>query len=591
MIQRVVDLQKYLKTGSLLLLFCFLMTTGIPVFADTAPAGGQAFTDVPSSSYAFKDINDLRALGITGGTGNNKFGYGKPTTRGELATLLVRLMGWEQISPDKGSFSDNQDKTKYYYKPIETAVQHGVILKDGTSFRPTDTITREDMAVMIIRCLGYGTLARGLDYLGRPFPDVTVDLGYITMAKDLGIISGSGGKFDPKGTALKEQAAAMMMRMYNRLNAPIKDLSAFYAISSSPQQDKIADLTSVCFGWSRLTYDPGTNQVILNTAHDGTNNQEYYVPEGFSARIATTEQNNVNTLLSVYSSQDVKITDPLSGTRVGLPEYVLTRPDVYGKVIDDIISQVSLTTRGTETGSFGGVVIDFEGMKGDVLKQDFNAFLKDLREKLDKSKKLYVTVPPVLSKGQPYYDGYDYRTIGGIADKVILMAHDYDAKHLTDSDMARGVTSTPLTPINDVYYALKAITAPNSGVQDVSKIMLQISFNWIGWRTVDGKTVNSVPDPYKYNGFIKLFDNNVTMGYSDTSRNPYISFTDSDGMQNTVWYEDTRSVTEKIKLAGMFGIQGVSLWRLGNIPDYVPTDGKTLYQDVWQNVLKLLSGT
>lgn len=565
------------------------MTTGIPVFADDAPADRQVFTDVPPNSYAFRDINDLRTLGITSGTGNNKFGYGKPTTRGEFVTLLVRLMGWKQISSDKGSFDDNQDKTKYYYKTIETAVQHGAILKDEMHFMPDDAITRNDMAVMIIRCLGYDTLARGLGYLGQPFPDVTEDMGYITMAKDLGIISGSGGKFDPQGTALKEQAAAMMMRMYNRLNAPVRDLNAFYAISSSSQQDKIADLTSVCFGWSRLMYDQETDQVIMNIAHDGTSNQEYYVPEGFSARIATADQNNVNTLLSVYSSQDVKITDPLSGTQVGLPEYVLTRPDVYGKVIDDIISQVNLTVRGTETGSFGGVVIDFEGMKGDVLKQDFNTFLKELRQKLDKSKKLYVTVPPVLSKGQPYYDGYDYRTIGGIADKVILMAHDYDAKHLNEIDKARGTTYTPLTPISDVYYALKAIVDPNNGVQDVSKIMLQISFNWVGWRTVDGKTVNSDPDLYSYSNFIKLFDNNVTMGYSDTSRNPYISFTDSSGMQDTVWYEDTRSVTEKIKLAGMFGIKGVSLWRLGNIPDYVPADEKNLYQDVWQNVLKLLS--
>jgi spore germination protein YaaH len=582
-------LQKYFKMISLLLLSGFLMATGLPVFADAVPAGGLVFTDVPSGSYAFKDINDLRTLGITGGIGNNKFGYGKPTTRGEFVTLLVRLMGWEQISPGKGSFNDNQDKTKYYYKTIETAVQHGVILKDGTSFKPDNTITREDMAVMIIRCLGYDTLARGLDYLGQPFPDVNGDLGYITIAKDLGIINGSGGKFDPKGTALKEQAAAMMMRMYNRLNAPVEDLNAFYAISSNTQQDKIADLTSVCFGWSRLTYDPGANQVILNTLHDGTSNQEYYVPEAFSARIATADQNNVNTLFSVYSSQDTKITDPQSGTQVGLPGYVLARPDVYRKVIDDIISQVNLATRGTETGSFGGVVIDFEGMKGDVLKQDFNAFLKELREKLDKSKKLYVTVPPVLSKGQPYFDGYDYRTIGGIADKIILMAHDYDAKRLTGSDMARGVTSTPLTPVSDVYYALKAITDPGSGVQDVGKIMLQISFNWVGWRTADGKTVNSVPDLYSYNNFIKLFENNITMGYSDSTRNPYISFTDSSGMQNTVWYEDTRSVTEKIKLAGMFGIKGVSLWRLGSIPDYVPADGKPLYQDVWQNILKLRS--
>jgi len=564
------------------------MTAGFDNFAEATPDDGQVFTDVPSNSYAFSDINDLRTLGITQGIGNNKFGYGKTVKRGEFVSLLVRLMRWEQITPDKGSFTDNTDKSQYYFKTIETALQHSVIIKDSAFFRPDDDITREEMAVMIVRCMDYDTLAGQLDYLGQPFPDVDAKLGYITVAKDIGIISGYGGKFHPEGTALKEQAAAMLMRMYNRLNAPIKELNAFYAISSNSQQEKITELSSVCFGWSRLTYDAMTNQVILNTTNDETNSHEYSVPEGFSSRIEKAEQNNVITLLSIYSSQDTKIVPSYSETSVGLPEYVLTRPEVYKKVIEDILNKVNLTSRGSETGSFGGLVIDFEGMKGEVLKQAFNDFLKELRGKLDKSKKLYVAVPPAVGKGQPYYDGYDYRTIGEIADKVILMAHDYNAKRLTDSDMARGVTNTPLTPISDVYYALRTITDSDSGVRDVNKVMLQISFSWVGWRTVDGKTVNSVPDAYSYSGFIKQLDNNPVIEYSDTSRNPYILLTDSDGIKRTIWYEDTRSVTEKIKLAGMFGIDGISLWRLGNIPDYVPSDGKTVYQDVWQNIIKLL---
>ena len=33
-----------------------------------------------------------------------------------------------------------------------------------------------------------------------------------------------------------------------------------------------------------------------------------------------------------------------------------------------------------------------------------------------------------------------------------------------------------------------------------------------------------------------------------------------------MWYEDARSVADKLQLARMFGISGVSLWRVGTIP-------------------------
>ena len=40
---------------------------------------------------------------------------------------------------------------------------------------------------------------------------------------------------------------------------------------------------------------------------------------------------------------------------------------------------------------------------------------------------------------------------------------------------------------------------------------------------------------------------------------------------------------DKVGLARMFGITGVSLWRLGNVPDY---NDAGLFYDVWENLLK-----
>jgi len=231
-------------------------------------------------------------------------------------------------------------------------------------------------------------------------------------------------------------------------------------------------------------------------------------------------------------------------------------------------------------------------MKGTVLKQAFNSFLQELRQSLTANniKNLYVAVPPQVRAGIAYFDGYDYKAIGQIADKVILMAHDYDAKTLTDTDMASGANYTPLAPLDEVYYALRAITNKNTGVADPSKIWLQISFNWVEWQKKDGKTLNRNPINLTYNSFQQILGNSgVSYNYDDSIQSPYVKFYDSKaGIENTIWYENSSSVEAKIKLVKMFGINGISLWRLGSIPD----DNKTVVGlkfglDIWQRILEL----
>ena len=54
--------------------------------------------------------------------------------------------------------------------------------------------------------------------------------------------------------------------------------------------------------------------------------------------------------------------------------------------------------------------------------------------------------------------------------------------------------------------------------------------------------------------------------YSQEYRNPYAVYTDEAGSRYKVWFENGQSVADKIQLAKMFGVTGVSIWRLGNIP-------------------------
>lgn len=552
------------------------------------------FLDVPKNSYAYDSIHELRRIGITNGIGNNRFGYGKTMTRGEFVTMLVKLLGYDDPAPQKGSFSDNQQVGKFYYRPVETALKHGIVSNDKDTFRPNDPITRQEAAVMIVNGLGYGKLAQRLTYFDKPYEDVTEYIGHITIARDFGIIS-RDRFFSPNSNILREQAAAMFVRMLDAMDRKISELNGFYAINSSPQRDKMTDFNSVCFGWSSLSYDTANSGIVLNMSRNALGYNDFYLPKGFSDRLSTLKDAGIPAMLMVYANQQTKMKDPLTGKETSLLEYVLNNTEVSEKVIKDIINAVNGIASNGETGSFDGIVIDFEGLRGENAKKSFVSFLRKLRNDLDRhGKKLYVAVHPLIhpKRSSSSIDGYDYRAIGELADKVILMAHDYDAKKLTKAEMERGVSVTPLTPIEDVYYALEAITDNKTGVQDKSRIMLQISFDWTVWQKKGGKTLNSQALSYDLDNFISLLKSGrkIQYNYSDTYENPYLKYTDpGSGTENIIWYENSKSVSAKMKLAEYFGIQGISIWRLGLIPDLDDETGITYGLDVWQNILSEIS--
>ncbi len=221
-------------------------------------------------------------------------------------------------------------------------------------------------------------------------------------------------------------------------------------------------------------------------------------------------------------------------------------------------------------------------MKGEALKTGFSAFLAELSAALKPmGKTLYVAVHPATADGQ-YYDAYDFRTIGALADKVILMAHDFNGKTMPDNLLgSEYYRNTAVTPFAGVYYALRAITDETGGVEDRSKIALAISFSSVGWVRENGKLadVNSVrPVPSTIYSRLK---GGAVMDYSDTYRNPYITYTTEEGKEIFLWYEDARSVRDKVQLAKFFGVKGMSLWRLGIIPNY---SDEGMYYDVLEAI-------
>ena len=213
---------------------------------------------------------------------------------------------------------------------------------------------------------------------------------------------------------------------------------------------------------------------------------------------------------------------------------------------------------------YAGLTMDVEGLR-ESHRESYTALMTALRSALPAEQTLYVCVQP-----DTWYGGFDYRALGELCDKVILMAHDYQWVSVPDSYVGTGNSYTPVTPLPKAYTALAHITDPETGVQDRSKLALQISFGTAGLhvdeegRLLDTTLYHPLPDTIAK----RLGQEDTVYTYDEASCNPYIEYTTEDGEHYKLWYEDERSVRDKLHLARMFGINGVSIWRLGTIPAY-----------------------
>ena len=523
------------------------------VLALTFNVYAESYSDVPQDFWAAESIQKAGEYGFISGMGDGIFGVGENVTKAQFISMVCRLFNWDIIDYQYSSINDNQNPENWYYEYVETAALNGAIDKGGF-FNPENNITREEMAVIIINALGYSGLVGEAERENLLFSDVSDNKGYIALAYNFGLMSGkTADKFDPKGTAKREEAAAILTRCYEKLNSPTEFLHGFYAFSSYDQREMASKMDSVSFGWSRMEY---TNEkgVVLNTL--SSNGNEWVVPSGYENIVNYLNENDVKTHLNVFMSNGFN----------NSCDKVLNSEENRKAAIDAIIEELSYDYKNLGFNPYGGVTIDFENLRGSETKNNFNVFLKELKAELNEmGKTLYVAVQPKLKTGS-YFDGYDFKTIGDVADKVIVMAYDYAPSSISQEVMDSGFTTTPVTPFDEVYVGLREIVSPETGVSDKNKIVLGASISNIGWTVKDGEIVNGTGSVLTQQDIINTIKNGNEVKYSKKYKNPYMNIAGTNG-NTIVWFENAQSIKDKITLAKMFGIKGVSVWRLGLIPE------------------------
>ncbi|MEK0314248.1 alpha-amylase family glycosyl hydrolase [Cohnella sp. 56] len=182
-----------------------------------------SFADVPAGHWAAQAVTSLAAKLIVNGKGEGGYAPAAAVTRAEFAAMLSRALGLK--APDGGATFADVGTGAWYAADVAAAVEAGLVNGRGSDrFAPNERVTREEMAVMLMRAYDYagGAASEVPGGAGAAFGDADAFSGWATAsiarAAEAGLLSGrDSGKFDAKAGLTRAESAQALYRLLGRL--------------------------------------------------------------------------------------------------------------------------------------------------------------------------------------------------------------------------------------------------------------------------------------------------------------------------------------------------------------------------------------
>ncbi|MCE3199938.1 pullulanase [Paenibacillus sonchi] len=220
-----------------------IITAGVTHFSTYAALViNKAYSDVPAAYWAETAIKSLSAKQVITGVTASEFKPGNPVTRAEFTALLVRALSLltegqaalqDVKAGEQGGFTDVKTKEQsgftdvkedaWYASYVSAAVRQGIVTgRSKGLFAPDDVISREEMAVMIIRALEMKQ-GKKLEPAngGLRFADASSisswAAAYVSAAAEQGLLQGrAANKFAPEAWMTRAEAAQVIYRLLGK---------------------------------------------------------------------------------------------------------------------------------------------------------------------------------------------------------------------------------------------------------------------------------------------------------------------------------------------------------------------------------------
>lgn len=193
------------------------LTAGVQHFSQYAVLEyDKTFSDVSGNSWASGVIKSMAAKHIIEGISSSQFQPHGEVTRAQFAAMITRALGLKAASPS--AFAD-VDAKSWYAEAVAAVHEAGIVLgRSKDAFAPNERITREEMAVMIVRA--YATLpgSQTGDSAGSSFSDYSRIQDWAknaaVTAEQAGLIQGRGNQqFAPQETMTRAESAQVIANL------------------------------------------------------------------------------------------------------------------------------------------------------------------------------------------------------------------------------------------------------------------------------------------------------------------------------------------------------------------------------------------
>ena len=228
-----------------------------------------------------------------------------------------------------------------------------------------------------------------------------------------------------------------------------------------------------------------------------------------------------------------------------LASIILNNQNTQNTFINNIISTATAK-------NYNGIDIDFEYLYPSD-REAYNTFLRNLKAKLTPlNLPLSVAVAPKYRDNQQgiLYEAHDYKAIGEIANRVIIMTYEWG--YVYGEPMA-------ISPLREVEAVISyAVTRIPS-----NKILMGMPNYAYDWAIpfVMGTAANTITNT---RALEIALENGATINFDSTAQAPYFNYTDNNGQNRVVWFEDARSIESRLNLVNKYNLAGVSYWTINN---------------------------
>jgi hypothetical protein len=203
-------LKKSISLGVVLLML-FIIT--VPAFAQFSDTNGN---------WAAAEISKWVEKGIINGNPNGTYAPEKAISRAEFSSMLCKLFNYVDLSSTK--FTDVSENS-WYSKIVSKTASAGVIVGDKGKFRPTESISRQEAAVMLSRAFMLSANASTADKYTDAKDIAAWAKAAVSAVTEKGYMSGRPGNlFAPKENVTRAEAVKIIDNTVQEL----KNLAGVY---------------------------------------------------------------------------------------------------------------------------------------------------------------------------------------------------------------------------------------------------------------------------------------------------------------------------------------------------------------------------